>query len=241
MPEPWPTRLRPGRGRSGRGDRSRPGRARRHPGTRGARWTRYRASPRTTSGGPARGSGGRRSRSGVPGAAPGARVRRARSGRLGEAGDHVVDGVADRLQVLEVLVVDAESDGSFPQLLLQGFDQLDEGEGVGVEVLAERGPFGDGLGPDLENVGQALADQLENLVPIERAPLHVGLSGHDSSWVKNGYGNREFTGNGVCALVKCPVSPRPLRRAGGRRGRRRPSPPPPAPRSRSHERTTSRG
>src|SRR3954462_14999615 len=51
------------------------------------------------------------------GSAPG------RSGVL-DAGVDVVDGVAHRLQVLEVLVLDAEPDGPFRELLLQRLDEL---------------------------------------------------------------------------------------------------------------------
>src|SRR5438132_9077631 len=54
---------------------------------------------------------------------------------LSEAGDHVVDGIAHRLQVLEVLVVDAEPHRPLAELLLQRFHELDQGERVGVEVL----------------------------------------------------------------------------------------------------------
>ena len=81
----------------------------------------------------------------------GARSRPRRStscGRLGyrkgdgvlEPADDVVDGVAHRLQVLEVLVVDAEPDGALAQLLLEGLDQLDERQGVGLEVVGEARP-----------------------------------------------------------------------------------------------------
>ena len=38
----------------------------------------------------------------------------------------------------------------------------------------------DGL--DLEDVGQAVADQLEDLLAVQRPSLHVGLSGHGRSW-----------------------------------------------------------
>ena len=51
--------------------------------------------------------------------------------------DDVVDGVPHRLQVLEVLVVDAEADRALAQLLLEGLDQLDQGQGVGLEVVGE--------------------------------------------------------------------------------------------------------
>ena len=51
--------------------------------------------------------------------------------------DDVVDGVAHRLQVLEVFVVDAEADRALAELLLEGLDQLDEGQRVGIEVVRE--------------------------------------------------------------------------------------------------------
>ena len=94
-----------------------------------------------------------------------------------ELGDDVVDGVADRLQVLEVLVVDAEADRALAELLLEGLDQLDQGERVGVEVVGERGALGDRRRVDLEDVGEAVADQLEDLLAVHRASLDVGLCG----------------------------------------------------------------
>src|SRR2546430_637599 len=100
-----------------------------------------------------------------------------------ELGDDVVDGVANRLQVLEVLVVDAEPHGALAELLLQRLDELDEGERVGGEVLSERGALGDGGGVDLENVGQAVADELEHLLAIHGRPFHVGLGGHRSRMI----------------------------------------------------------
>ena len=58
-----------------------------------------------------------------------------------EPADDVVDGVAHRLQVLEVLVVDAEADGALAELLLQRLHQLDEGQAVGLEVVGEALPL----------------------------------------------------------------------------------------------------
>ena len=52
---------------------------------------------------------------------------------------HVVDGVPHGAKLFEVLVIDAESDRALAQLLFEGFHQLDQGQGVGVEVLGERG------------------------------------------------------------------------------------------------------
>ena len=39
--------------------------------------------------------------------------------------DHVVDRVAHRLQILEILVLDAEADAALAELLFEGLDQLD--------------------------------------------------------------------------------------------------------------------
>src|ERR1039458_3221212 len=64
-----------------------------------------------------------------------------RSARLQSHLD-VVDGVAHRLQVLEVLVVDPEPDRALAQLLFERLDQLDQREGVRVQVLGERRVLG---------------------------------------------------------------------------------------------------
>src|SRR6185437_7298378 len=95
-----------------------------------------------------------------------------------ELGVDVVNGVTDRAQVLEILVVDAEADGALPQLLLERLDQLDQRERVGVEVLHEGGPFRDRRGISLQNVGQLVPDQLEHPAPIEGALVRVGLGWH---------------------------------------------------------------
>src|SRR6266511_3181641 len=50
----------------------------------------------------------------------------------------VVDGLPDGLDLLRVFVGDLD-----PELVLQLHDQLDEVEGVGVEVLLKGGLFGD--------------------------------------------------------------------------------------------------
>ncbi len=42
----------------------------------------------------------------------------------------VVDRVTHRLQILEILVFDAEADGPFGQLLLQRLHQLDQSQGM---------------------------------------------------------------------------------------------------------------
>src|SRR5689334_14060097 len=66
----------------------------------------------------------------------------------GHLGDHVVDGITHRLEVLEVFVLDAKADRAFTDFLLDGLDELDEGERVGFEVVGERLTFGDGARVD---------------------------------------------------------------------------------------------
>jgi hypothetical protein len=90
----------------------------------------------------------------------------------------VVDGVAHRLEILEVLVVDPEADGAFAELLLERFDELDQRQGVGFEIVGEGLAFGDGRRIDLEDVGEAVADQLEDLVAADRAVFNMCLGGH---------------------------------------------------------------
>ena len=113
---------------------------------------------------------------------------RQRLGRIGSQrrrrstrADDVVDGVAHGLQVLEVLVLDAEPDGALAELLLEGLDQLDQGQGVGVEVVGERVALGDRGRLDLEDVGQAVTDELEDLLAAHRALLDVGLGRHGAT------------------------------------------------------------
>ncbi len=50
---------------------------------------------------------------------------------------HVVDRIAHRLQVGEVLVVDAEPDRAVTELLLQRLHELDQRQRVGVQVVGE--------------------------------------------------------------------------------------------------------
>src|SRR5215212_4626153 len=96
----------------------------------------------------------------------------------GKSGADVVDGVAHGLQVLEVLVLDPEPDGALAHLLLDGLDELDQREGVGLEVVDEGLALGDLAGLDLEDVGKSVADELEDLRPVHRTLFDVGLSGH---------------------------------------------------------------
>ena len=86
---------------------------------------------------------------------------------LARALDDVVDGVAHGLEVGEVLVVDAEAGGPLAQLLLERLDQLDQRQRVGVEVVDERLTLGDHRRVDLEDVGEAVADDLEDLVALD--------------------------------------------------------------------------
>ena len=81
----------------------------------------------------------------------------------------VVDGVADRLEVLEVLVFDAEPDGPFAERLLKRLDEFDQRQRVGVEIVDERLPFADRRRFDLEDVGEAVTHDLEDLVALEWA------------------------------------------------------------------------
>ena len=91
-----------------------------------------------------------------------------------EPGDDVVDRVAHRAQIAEVLVVDGEPDGSLAQLLFERFDQLDERERVGVEVVGEAGVEGDAVLVDLEDLGQPFAEDPVHLVGADRAVARRG-------------------------------------------------------------------
>ena len=67
------------------------------------------------------------------------------------------------------------------QLLLEGLDQLDQGQRVGLEVVGERVALVDVARVDLEDVGEPVTDQLEDLLAVERALLDMGLGGHGNS------------------------------------------------------------
>src|SRR5947207_2668467 len=82
---------------------------------------------------------------------------------------------------IEVLVLDAEPDRALPELFLQGLDELDEGERVRVKVIDEGLSLADRGGLDLEDVGQAVPHDLEDLAAIHRPLLDVGLGGHSIS------------------------------------------------------------
>src|SRR3954468_24579025 len=102
----------------------------------------------------------------APGDRRGGRTPRRWSSACLELGDYVVDGVAHRLQVLEVLVVNAESHRPLTQLFLQRFYQFDQRQGVGGQVLVEGRSLRDARRLDLEDVGQAVPDQLESLLTV---------------------------------------------------------------------------
>src|SRR5204863_7467279 len=99
------------------------------------------------------------------------------SARL-QAGDDVVNSVAYGLQVGEVLVIDVEAHGPLAQFLLEGLHQFDEGERVGVEVVDERIAFLDRRRLDLEDVGQPVANELEDRIAPQRPLLDVRFGGH---------------------------------------------------------------
>jgi hypothetical protein len=95
-----------------------------------------------------------------------------------EACEYVVDGVAYRLDVLEVFVLDAEAHAALADFFLDGLGQLDERQGVGLEVVGERIALVDRRGVGLEDVGQAVANHLEDLLAIERSSLDMGFGRH---------------------------------------------------------------
>ena len=100
-----------------------------------------------------------------------------RSVRLAEAEDDVVDGLPDGGEVLEVVVVDAETDGALAEVLFERLDQLDQRERVGVERREARVER-DGVLVDLEDLGEPLAHEREHLVGTDRTALLMGLSRH---------------------------------------------------------------
>src|SRR5688572_7743545 len=71
-----------------------------------------------------------------------------------ESGADVVDCVSDGLEILEILVLDPEPDGALADFFLDRLHQLDQGQRVGLEVVAERLALADRVGLDLEDVGQ---------------------------------------------------------------------------------------
>jgi hypothetical protein len=99
-------------------------------------------------------------------------------GAASEPGEDVVDGVAHCLYVLEIFVLDAEADTALTELLLERLGQLDESQRIGVEIVGERVALVDAGRLDLEDVGQAVTDQLEHLLAIHGTALDMGLGGH---------------------------------------------------------------
>lgn len=87
---------------------------------------------------------------------------------------HVVDRVADGFQILEVLIVDAKVRDPVREGFLEGLNEFDQGEGVGFEVVNERLTLADGRRVDLEDVGEAVADDLKDLVAGDRGAAVVG-------------------------------------------------------------------
>src|SRR5437867_12852141 len=71
----------------------------------------------------------------------------------------VVDGLADGLNLLSVLVGDLD-----PELIFELHDQLDEVERVGVEILLERGLLRDLALVDTELLGQDFLYSLEDFL-----------------------------------------------------------------------------
>src|ERR671911_690164 len=69
------------------------------------------------------------------------------------------------------------------------------------EVVGERVTFVDGGGFDLEDVGQTVTDQVEDLLAVEGAALDMGLGGHCWILLVTGENGRQCTGADVCALV----------------------------------------
>src|SRR5688572_9057724 len=104
----------------------------------------------------------------------------------GKSGADVVDGVAHGLQVLEVFVLDPEADGALAHLLFDGLDELDECEGICLEVVDERLAFGDLARLDLEDVGEPVSDELEDLCAVHRTLFDVGLCGHEPNHTDSG-------------------------------------------------------
>ena len=77
-------------------------------------------------------------------------------------GDNIVDGITNRLQILQVFVIDMETGNGASDFLFERLDQFDERQRIGVEVIDERGPFSDRHGFDFENVGKPVSDDSQN-------------------------------------------------------------------------------
>src|SRR5512132_1854044 len=121
--------------------------------------------------------------------------------RASEPGEDVVDRVPHGLDVLEVFVLDAEAHTALAQLLLEGLGQLDQGQRVGLEVIGERVTLVDRGGLDLQDVGQPVADEVEDLLAIHGTALDVGLGGHAGLLLVSGEDVGQCIDVLLCALV----------------------------------------
>ena len=132
--------------------------------------------------------------------------------------DDVVDGVADRLQVLEVLVVDAEPDGALAELLLERFDELDQREGVGIEVVGEALALGmvDG---SISRMSARRSRMSSNTCWRSMGPRSTWVSAGTATPARGGYWRREHTHERtLCACERSwAVSRRRRRPAAARR------------------------
>ena len=124
----------------------------------------------------------------------------------------VVDGVAHRAQVLEVLVIDAEAHRPLAQLLLQRLHQLDQGQGVGVEVLGEGGPLGDGR--------RGRSPRCRRAGPGSARTRPGGPAAARSMWVSAGTRAPGLLGVGSWSDVTVPGPPRRVDPQPGGAGRR---------------------
>ena len=91
----------------------------------------------------------------------------------------VVNSVADRLEILKVLVFDSEPVGAIRQLLLNRLDEFDQRQRVGVEVIDKRLPLANRRWIDLQNVGESVTNDLEDLVSLNRSVIDWSLGRHE--------------------------------------------------------------
>ena len=112
-------------------------------------------------------------------------VKRLRVARLGGRGveprDDAVDGVRHRVELHEIVVVEPEPNGALAQLVFEQLRPLDQGEVVGVQVVAQSRGRHDGVLVDLEYLREPLAHEARDLVAVDRAAATVGLSRHRPS------------------------------------------------------------
>ena len=112
-----------------------------------------------------------------------------------EEGRDIVDRVTHSLEVFEDLVLDAEADRTLGQFFLDGLDQLDQCQRVGVEVVGEGVALADLGWLDLEDVGQPVTDQGEHLVTSDRVTFDMGFGRHGTPRGLRG-GRWRFLGTG---------------------------------------------